>query len=77
LPKGCRPIISKCVFNKKLRTDGFIEKYKARLVIRGFDQKKGIDFFDTCSHVTEIATIRPLIALAIIHDLVVHKMDLK
>ena len=37
LPKGCRPISSKWIFKKKLRTNGSIERYKARLVIRGFD----------------------------------------
>jgi len=44
----------------------------ARLIIRGFDQKKGIDYFDTCSPVTKVATIRSLIALAAIFDLVVY-----
>ena len=46
-------------------------------MIRGFDQKKENDFFDTYSHVTKIATIQTLIALAAIHDLVVHQMDVK
>ena len=77
LPKGCRPISSKWIFKKKLRSDGSIDKYKARLVIRGFDQRKGIDYFDTYSPVTKIATIRSLIALAAIFDLVVHQMDVK
>ena len=45
LLKGCRPISSKLIFKKKLRLDGSIERYKVRLVIRDFDQKKGIDFF--------------------------------
>jgi len=72
LPKGCTPISSKWIFKKKLRTDGSIERYKARLVIRGFDQKKGIDFFDTYSPMTKIAMIKTLIALPAIHDLVVH-----
>ena len=60
-----------------MRPDGTIDKYKARLVIRGFNQKKGIDYFDTYSPVTKIAIIRTLIALASIHDLVVHQMDVK
>jgi len=33
------------MFKKKLRPDGLVDKYKARLVIRVFDQKKGIDYF--------------------------------
>ena len=46
-------------------------------MIRGFNQKKGIDFFDTYSLVTKIATIRTLIALVAIQDLIVHEMDVK
>jgi len=77
LPKGCRPISSKWIFKKTLRSDGSIDKYKTRLVIRGFDQKKGIDYFDTYSPVTKIGTIRSLIALAVIFNLVVHQMNVK
>ena len=77
LPKGCRPISSKWILKKKLRSDGSIGKYKARLVITGFDQKQGIDYFDMYSPVTKIATIRTLIALAVIFDLVAHQMDVK
>ncbi|GAA0168207.1 transmembrane signal receptor [Lithospermum erythrorhizon] len=60
-----------------MRTDGTIKRFKARLVIKGFTQKKDIDYFDTYSLVTRIATIRALIALAAIHNLVVHQMDVK
>jgi hypothetical protein len=35
-PYGCKPIGSKWVFKKKLRPDGTIERYKARLVIKGY-----------------------------------------
>jgi len=77
LPKGSKPIRCKWVFRKKLRTDGTIDKFKARLVVIGYTQKKEIDYFDTYSLVTKIATIRSLVALAAIHGLVVHQMDVK
>lgn len=47
------------------------------MVINGFTQKHGTDFFDTYSPVTKIADVRGLIALAAIHNLVIHHMDVK
>ncbi|GJS56710.1 zinc finger, CCHC-type containing protein [Tanacetum coccineum] len=59
-----------------MKVDGSIDKYKARLVIQGFRQKEGIDFFDTYAPVARISTIRLLLALAAIHDLVIHQMKI-
>ncbi|GJU32745.1 zinc finger, CCHC-type containing protein [Tanacetum coccineum] len=42
-----------------------------------FRQKEGIDYFDTYAPVTRITTIRLLLALAAIHNLVIHQMDVK
>ena len=69
LPKGCKPIKCKWIFGKKLRPDGTIDKFKARLVVVGYAQRKDIDYFDTYSPVTKIATIRTLVALAAIFNL--------
>ena len=54
------------------RRNGSIDKYKAKLVIRVFDPKKGIDYFDTYSLVTKITTIKILLTLAARHGLVLH-----
>nr|GEV67761.1 AP-4 complex subunit mu [Tanacetum cinerariifolium] len=43
----------------------------------GFRQKKGIDYFDTYAPVARITTIRLLLALIAIHNLVIHQMDVK
>jgi hypothetical protein len=62
---------------KKIRPDGSIEKFKARLVIVRYTQKKGVDYFDTYSPRTKIATIRSSIALSTIRGLIIHQMDFK
>ena len=76
-PYGCKPVGCKWVFKKKLRPDGTIDKYKARLVVKGYTQKEGEDFFDTYSPVARLTTIRVLLPLAASHDLLVHQMDVK
>ncbi|KAD4981853.1 hypothetical protein E3N88_18524 [Mikania micrantha] len=60
-----------------MKVDGNIDKFKARLVVQGFRQKEGIDFFDTYAPVARISTIRLLVALASIHNLIIHQMDVK
>lgn len=49
-PPGKIPVTSKWVFRTKLRADGKVEKLKARLAARGFQQKEGIDYQDTFVH---------------------------
>ncbi|GKD36683.1 zinc finger, CCHC-type containing protein, partial [Tanacetum coccineum] len=77
LPLGCKPLGCKWIFKRKMKVDGTIDKFKARLVIQGFRQKEGIDYFDTYAPVACITTIRLLLALAAIHNLVIHQMDVK
>ncbi|GKE59036.1 zinc finger, CCHC-type containing protein, partial [Tanacetum coccineum] len=77
LPPGCKPLGCKWIFKKKMKVDGTINKFKARLVIQGFRQKEGINYFDTYAPFARISTIRLLIALAATHNLVIHQMDVK
>ena len=77
LPPGNKPLGSKWIFKRKMKPDGTIDKYKARLVVKGYRQKEGLDYFDTYSPVTRITSIRMLIALAAVHDLKIHQMDVK
>ncbi|GJT45491.1 zinc finger, CCHC-type containing protein [Tanacetum coccineum] len=68
---------SKWIFKRKIKVDGTIDKFKDRLVIQGFRQKERIDYFDTYAPVARITTIRLLLALAAIHNPVIHQMDVK
>ena len=67
----------KCVFKKKLRVDGSIDKFKARLVVKGYTQKEGIDFQETYSPVAMFAFIRIIPAIVAHLDLELHQMDIK
>ncbi|KAA3471288.1 Retrovirus-related Pol polyprotein from transposon TNT 1-94 [Gossypium australe] len=57
--------------------DDYSRYTKARLVVKEFTQKFGVDYFDTYSYVTKISTIHVLFALAFIHNLLVHQLDVK
>ena len=60
------------VFTRK--QDG---SYKARLVIRGFEQRYGIHYTKTYAPVVNLATVRVLLAMAAHFDLHIHQMDVK
>nr|GEX18140.1 zinc finger, CCHC-type [Tanacetum cinerariifolium] len=77
LPPGCKPLGCKRIFKRKMKVDRTIDTFKARLVIQGFGQKERIDYFDTYAPIARITTIRLLLALATIHNLVIHQMDAK
>ena len=77
LPLGCKPLGYKWIFKRKMKADGSIDKYKARLVVKGYKQKEGVDYFNTYSPVTRITSIRMLIAIAALHNLEIHQMDVK
>ena len=75
LPLGSKPLGCKWIFKRKIKTDGSSDKYKDRLVAKGYKQKEGLDYFDTYSPVTRITSIRMLIAIAALHNLEIHQMD--
>jgi len=77
LPPGSKPLGSKWIFKRKMKPDGSIDKYKARLVIKGYKQREGLDYFDTYSPVTRINSIRMILAIAALRHLEVNQMDVK
>ena len=77
LPPENKPLGSKWIFKRKIKPDGTIDKYKARLGVKRYRQKEGLDYFDTYSSVTRVTYIRMLIELAAVHDLKIHQIDVK
>ena len=51
------------VYRTKLNSDGYVNKYKARLVVKGYAQMFGVDFSETFTPVDRMDTIRMLLAL--------------
>ena len=42
--EGIVPIGCKWIFKRKIGTDGKVETYKARLIVKGFRQRQGVDY---------------------------------
>nr|GEZ57261.1 putative ribonuclease H-like domain-containing protein [Tanacetum cinerariifolium] len=69
---GCR-----WIFTIKYKPDETIERYKARLVVKGYTQTYGIDYFETFSPVAKIDTIRVLFFIAANKGWPLHQFDMK
>ncbi|CAI7888856.1 unnamed protein product [Closterium sp. NIES-54] len=57
-------LTGKWVFRVKTKADGTIDKFKARWVVRGFDQEHGRDYTETFAPVSRHTSLRILIAVA-------------
>jgi hypothetical protein len=56
----------------KFNTEGSLEHYKARWIVRGFAQRSGIDFDETFSSVVKPAAVRTVLSLALSRQWHVH-----
>ena len=75
LPKDRKPVGSKWVFKRKIKADGSVERYKARLVAQGFSQKAGQDYDETFCPVVRFESIRSIVAMAASNGMLLHQMD--
>ncbi|RVW31840.1 Retrovirus-related Pol polyprotein from transposon TNT 1-94 [Vitis vinifera] len=77
LPVGKRPVGCKWIFTIKYKADRSVERFKARLVARGFTQSYGIDYQETFAPVAKLNTIRILLSLAVNQDWCLQQLDIK
>jgi hypothetical protein len=76
-PPRVRPITCKWVYKVKTHSDGSLERYKARLVARGFQQEHGRDYDDTFAPAAHMVTIHTLLAMASIRGWSISQLDMK
>ena len=77
LPKNKKTVGCKWLFNVKVKPDGSVERYKARLVARGFTQTYEVDYSETFAPVAKLNTIRILLSLAANLEWPLHQLDVK
>jgi len=74
-PRNRNVLTNKWVFRIKYQSDRSIERFKGKLVVRGFQQVHGLDYEETFAPVVKFNTFRTLLAFAIQNDLLLHQMD--
>ncbi|CAI7915216.1 unnamed protein product [Closterium sp. NIES-54] len=75
LPEGRKAITPKWLFKIKSDANGNIERYKSRLVAKGYQHKEKVDYKELFAPVVKPMTPRPLLAGAAIKGCVVKQMD--
>ncbi|GKV50011.1 hypothetical protein SLEP1_g56730 [Rubroshorea leprosula] len=76
-PSETNIVGSRWVFKTKLNPDGTVERFKARLVARGFSQMPGVDFEETFSPVLKPTTLRLVLAFATTLEWPLRQLDVK
>jgi hypothetical protein len=75
VPPGVKPIGCRWVYKIKLDSNNKPLRWKARLVVKGYLQKHGVDYDDTFAPVVKIKSLKMLLALAAQFDLELEQLD--
>ena len=77
LSESAKPNSCKWIFKTKRDSQGNVERYKARLVIKGFTQREGIDYKEIFSPVSSKDSFEIIMTLVAHFDLELHQMDVR
>jgi hypothetical protein len=64
-PVGSNVVIDKWIFKHKFDSDGSLERYKARWVLRDFIQRPDADYDETFNPVVKPATVCTVLSLVV------------
>jgi histone deacetylase 1/2 len=76
-PKGKNVVGCKWVYKIKRKEDGTVDRYKARLIAKGFKQQYGIDYEETFSPVVKAATIRLVLSIVVSKGWSLRQLDVQ
>eukprot|EP00894_Picocystis_sp_ML_P000666 jgi/Pico_ML_1/51183/g2261.t1 len=77
LPPGRTPLTTTWVFKVKTDGDGQVERYKARLCVRGFEQRAGVDFHEVFAPTSGKVAQRAFLTYAALVNYEVQQVDIK
>ncbi|KAH9409194.1 hypothetical protein TYRP_023714, partial [Tyrophagus putrescentiae] len=74
---GMKVISTKWVFKVKRNPNGTVDRFKARCVARGFEQREGIDYTETFAATAGATTIRTFLTVSKMQGMKIHQIDIK
>jgi hypothetical protein len=77
LPKDKKVVDCKWVYKLKKGVDDKVERYKARMVAKGYSKKEGIDFHEIFSPVVNLVSVCVMLALFALLDLELEQLEVK
>ena len=77
LPKGKKALKNKWVYKLKPRENGNPPRYNARIGVKGFQQKRGVDFDEILALLVKMTSIRTVFSVAANMNLEIEQLDAK